>query len=119
MNISLPAPDSDALEHSAALVSYIQHQIKKAGGWIDFAQFMNSALYAPGLGYYSSGAKKFGLAGDFVTAPEISPMFGQCFAKQVQQILCTVREKNVDAPSACDLKRENKLLKLANFAGTG
>lgn len=97
MNISLPAPDSDALEHSAALVSYIQHQIKKAGGWIDFAQFMNSALYAPSLGYYSSGAKKFGLAGDFVTAPEISPMFGQCFAKQVQQILCAVSEQSTNA----------------------
>jgi SAM-dependent MidA family methyltransferase len=94
MNISLPSPDSDALKHSAALVKHIQHQIEKAGGWIDFAQFMNSALYAPGLGYYSSGAKKFGLAGDFVTAPEISPMFGQCFAKQAQQILCAVRAQN-------------------------
>ena len=97
MNILLPVPDSDASAHSAALVSYIQHQIKKAGGWIDFPQFMHSALYAPGLGYYSSGAKKFGLAGDFVTAPEISPMFGQAFARQIQQVLHAVRDQHVCA----------------------
>jgi SAM-dependent MidA family methyltransferase len=90
MNISLPTPNSEALGHSAALVSYIQNQIKSAGGWIDFSTFMQCALYAPGLGYYSSGAKKFGATGDFVTAPEISPLFGRALAKQVQQVLCAV-----------------------------
>jgi SAM-dependent MidA family methyltransferase len=97
MNISLPVPDSDALKHSEALVLHIQHQIKEAGGWIDFAQFMHLALYAPSLGYYSSGAKKFGLAGDFVTSPEISPMFGQTCARQVQQVLSAVRDQDAEA----------------------
>ena len=59
----------------------------KAQGPITFARYMELALYAPGLGYYSAGAKKFGAGGDFVTAPEISPLFSRCIAHQCQQIL--------------------------------
>jgi SAM-dependent MidA family methyltransferase len=58
-----------------------------AGGWIDFADFMHMALYTPGLGYYSAGSKKFGAGGDFVTAPEISSLFGQTLANQLAQVL--------------------------------
>ena len=61
----------------------IRAEIARADGWISFARFMELALYAPGLGYYAAGARKFGAAGDFVTAPEISAMFGQCIARAV------------------------------------
>jgi SAM-dependent MidA family methyltransferase len=96
MNNSLPVPSPEAQSHSSALVSHIQQQIEQAGGWIDFAQFMHAALYSPGLGYYSSGAKKFGSAGDFVTAPEISPFFGQAFANQIQQALTEIRKLEIN-----------------------
>ncbi len=69
----------------------LQDEIRRAGGWISFATFMDRALYAPGLGYYSAGARKFGQAGDFITAPEISPLFGACIARSVAQ---TVQNTN-------------------------
>src|SRR5450830_531775 len=84
---TLPEPSAEALVHSQRLTELIQSEIETAGGWIDFAHFMHLALYAPCLGYYSGGSKKFGKAGDFVTAPEISPLFAQTLAKQVQQVL--------------------------------
>ncbi len=72
---------------SNALIAHIRREIEQAEGYISFARFMELALYAPGLGYYSAGAHKFGKNGDFVTAPEISPLFAKCLAKQCQQIL--------------------------------
>ena len=84
---TLPTPSRDAKKHSLKLLALIQQEIKKAGGWIDFSQFMQLALYAPQLGYYSAGNQKFGTGGDFVTAPEISALFGQTLAQQVAQIL--------------------------------
>ena len=84
---TLPTPSRDAQKHSLKLLALIQQEIKKAGGWIDFSQFMQLALYAPQLGYYSAGNQKFGTGGDFVTAPEISELFGQTLAQQVAQIL--------------------------------
>ena len=84
---TLPTPSRDAQKHSLKLLGFIQQEIKKAGGWIDFSQFMQLALYAPQLGYYSAGNQKFGTGGDFVTAPEISALFGQTLAQQVAQIL--------------------------------
>lgn len=84
---SLPIPSAQAQAHSAQLQALIQQHIQQQGGWIDFATFMHIALYTPGLGYYSGGAKKFGFGGDFVTAPEISPLFAQALAKQVAQVL--------------------------------
>ena len=77
---TLPQPDADALAHSAHLREVIQEQVIAAGGSIPFWKFMELALYAPGLGYYSAGAIKFGDAGDFVTAPEISPLYAACVA---------------------------------------
>ncbi len=73
------------------VLRFIRAQIEAGGGTISFAQFMAQALYAPGLGYYSAGAQKFGEAGDFVTAPEISPLFGRTLARQVQPILAQLR----------------------------
>lgn len=87
MPASLPTPDLEALAHSRQLVQLICSEIEAAGGWIGFARYMELALYQPGSGYYSGGARKFGEAGDFVTAPEISPLFGQTLARQAAQVL--------------------------------
>lgn len=83
----LPAPSADAAAHSARLVALIRQTIHDAGGWISFAQFMDLALHAPGLGYYSAGMHKFGSDGDFVTAPELGALFGSTLARQAAQIL--------------------------------
>jgi SAM-dependent MidA family methyltransferase len=84
---SLPIPSAQALAHSAQLQSLIQQHIQQQGGWIDFATFMHMALYTPSLGYYSGGAKKFGIGGDFVTAPEVSALFGRALARQAAQVI--------------------------------
>jgi SAM-dependent MidA family methyltransferase len=84
---SLPEPDPAARGHSERLADLIREEIRAAGGWIPFSRYMELALYAPGLGYYTAGARKFGAAGDFVTAPEMSPMFGRCVARQAAQVL--------------------------------
>ena len=83
----LPEPSPDALHHSRELARLIHREIAAGGGWIAFSRYMELALYAPGLGYYSAGAAKFGAAGDFVTAPELSPLFGRTLARQVAQVL--------------------------------
>ena len=85
--MTMPAPDADAAASSALLVERIEDEIHQAGGWIPFSRFMELALYAPGLGYYSGGARKFGGAGDFVTAPELSPLFAQTLAAQAAQLM--------------------------------
>src|SRR5467141_2489692 len=85
--MALPEPTPDAREHSNRVAEHIRGEITASGGWISFARYMELALYAPGLGYYSAGARKLGKAGDFVTAPEISPLYGQTLARQVKQVL--------------------------------
>ncbi|HSH85854.1 MAG TPA: class I SAM-dependent methyltransferase [Methylophilus sp.] len=83
----LPALDASAQKHGEAVVAHIRQQIQLQGGWISFADYMHMALYTPHLGYYSGDANKFGHSGDFVTAPEISPLFSQAVANQVSQVL--------------------------------
>ncbi len=83
----LPKPGSEARAHSERLVAGIVEEMERQGGAIPFDRYMELVLYAPGLGYYTAGARKFGPAGDFVTAPEISPVFGCCLARQVRQVL--------------------------------
>jgi SAM-dependent MidA family methyltransferase len=85
----LPPPSQAALAHSQRLVKQLIAAITESGGALPFSEFMNQALYTPGLGYYNAGWRKFGSQGDFVTAPEISPLFSQCIAKQCQPILMT------------------------------
>jgi SAM-dependent MidA family methyltransferase len=76
----LPAPDAAAAAHSERARAAIADAIRASGGWISFARYMELALYSPGLGYYAAGAAKLGPEGDFVTAPEISPLFGRALA---------------------------------------
>lgn len=83
----LPEPTPEAHTRSAELRERICNEIKLAGGAIPFARYMELALYTPGLGYYSGGQQKFGEHGDFVTAPELGPVFAQCLARQCAQIL--------------------------------
>jgi SAM-dependent MidA family methyltransferase len=83
----LPQPSPEAAEASRALHEHIAAEISAAGGWISFARYMELALYTPGLGYYSGGARKFGAAGDFITAPELTPLFAQTLAAQAEQVM--------------------------------
>ena len=83
----LPAPPPDALAHSQRVTAHLRALIDVAGGWIPFSRFMEAALYAPGLGYYAAGAMKFGAAGDFVTAPELTPLFGRTLAHAIAPVL--------------------------------
>ena len=87
MASTLPPPDADAQSHSAHLREVIQEQVIAAGGHLPFWKFMELALYAPGLGYYSAGARKFGPGGDFTTAPERSPLFSACVADALTPVL--------------------------------
>jgi len=85
--MSLPLPDSDALAASHALQQLIALEIEQQGGAIAFSRFMELALYAPRLGYYSGGAAKLGADGDFTTAPEITPLFGAALARAAAAII--------------------------------
>jgi SAM-dependent MidA family methyltransferase len=87
MSATLPAPSPDALAHSAKLNELIRQDIAAQGGWIPFSRFMELALYAPGLGYYTAGSRKFGEAGDFITAPELSALFGRTVARQLVEVM--------------------------------
>ena len=92
----LPTPSEPAFQHSCAVKNMIRSEITMSGGWIPFTRYMELAIYSPGIGYYSSGTTKFGCAGDFVTAPEISSLFGRTIAKQAKQILKNIGEDSGD-----------------------
>lgn len=91
----LPLPDPVAQAHSVRLQKIIAEEMEAAGGLLSFARFMELALYAPGLGYYSGGSLKLGGEGDFITAPECSPLFARCLARQVAQVLTALGEGDV------------------------
>ncbi len=109
---SLPIPSDDLQAHSQRLVSRIREDIDANGGLVTFAHYMQLALYAPGLGYYSAGSRKFGVGGDFVTAPEISPLFSICLARNCAQVLNQVTDGNIlelgagSGVMACDVLLE-------------
>lgn len=108
MKDRLPPPGADALEHSTLLAARIARLIRDEGGWIGFDRFMALALFEPGLGYYSGGSRKFGAEGDFVTAPEISPLFGQALARQLVQVMQASAAEVIEVGAgtgrlACDL----------------
>ena len=90
MMSELPAPSAHELESSAKLARVIREEIAAAGGALPFSRFMELCLYAPGMGYYSAGRRKFGAGGDFVTAPEISPLFGRSLATACAPLLTSM-----------------------------
>ena len=118
-SIDLPIPNQEARLHCEKVTAHIRQKIEASGGKISFAEYMESALYAPGLGYYCAGLQKFGARGDFITAPEISPLFSRCLAHQCQQILSTLDEPQIlefgagsgimAADILCELERLNCL----------
>ena len=83
----LPRPDASALAASRALLDRIAVDLAAHGNWMSFAGYMRIALYEPGLGYYSSNNPVFGAAGDFTTAPEMSPLFARTLARQIAELL--------------------------------
>ncbi len=110
--MAMPTPEPEAAESSARLVACIAAEIEAAGGWIPFSRFMELALYAPGLGYYSGGARKFGGAGDFVTAPELSPLFAQALTAQVAQITAASAPRILEAGAGSGALAVDLLLEL-------
>jgi len=91
----LPIPSVEAIVHSEKLHHFIQNKMLENGGFVNFQDFMELALYAPGLGYYAAGAQKIGESGDFVTAPEISPLFSDCLAMQIAQVLGVIEHPQI------------------------
>jgi len=91
----LPEPDLAARDHSSRVMTMVRGEIVRSGGWITFADYMQMVLYAPGLGYYVAGARKFGGAGDFVTAPETTPLFARALAAQVAPVLAATAAREL------------------------
>lgn len=110
--MKLPQPSPEALAQSGHLVARLRSLIETQGGWISFATYMAEALYTPGLGYYSGGAHKFGPGGDFITAPELTPLFGQALASQVQQITGLSAPHVIEAGAGTGLLAADLLLEL-------
>jgi SAM-dependent MidA family methyltransferase len=92
---SLPQPGDEETTLSQRLQTTICAEIEVAGGYIGFDRYMEMALYYPGLGYYTGGLQKFGQQGDFVTAPEVSSLYGQSLARQVAELLQQLDEGGV------------------------
>src|SRR5258708_11328344 len=91
----LPALTPAQARHAGELEELIRARVRAAGGWLDFETFMDLALYAPGLGYYSAGSTKLGPDGDFVTAPEVSDLFSECVAHQCAEILAVAADSEI------------------------
>ena len=91
----LPPPSAEEVAHSSRLVDFLVAEIEQRDGVIPFRDFMDFALYRPGLGYYSAGLTKFGEGGDFVTAPEISTLFGHSLARQCESIFNQDCNRNI------------------------
>jgi SAM-dependent MidA family methyltransferase len=85
-----PELDADQAAHADRVLAAVRAAIAARGGALPFDEYMELALYAPGLGYYAAGARKLGAAGDFVTAPELSPLFGRALARQVAEVAAAV-----------------------------
>ena len=97
MNIdsTLPPPGKDAQAHSALVLAHVRDEIARCGGFIPFSRYLELVLYAPGLGYYVAGTRKFGADGDFVTGPELTPLYGAALARQVEAIFAVARGRTI------------------------
>lgn len=113
----LPLPDAAAQAHSQRLKQAIADEIAAAGGWLSFARFMEEALYRPALGYYTAGARKFGAAGDFITAPEMSALFGRALARQVMQVLSASAPAVLEVGAGSGRLAADLLLELERLGG--
>jgi len=91
----VPPLSADERAHGELVLAHLRREIAEAGGWIPFADYMNAALYAPGLGYYAAGARKFGAEGDFITAPELTPLFGRTLARQLAQTIVQLGDPEI------------------------
>ena len=84
---ALSSPTAEEQAHHEELMQCLREEMAAAGGAIAFDRFMELALYAPGLGYYVAGTRKFGEHGDFITAPELGSLFARCLARPCQSLL--------------------------------
>ena len=84
---NLPLLSPEELQHEASVRAALDRALARTGGWLSFEDYLHIVLYAPGLGYYSAGSVKFGRAGDYVTAPELSALFGRALARQCAELL--------------------------------
>ena len=109
---ALPAPTPEELARSSRLEAVIRAAIDAAGGALPFARFMELALYAPGLGYYSGGRQKFGAGGDFVTAPELGRVFARCLARQCAEVLAATGGNILEAGAGSGALAADLLLEL-------
>jgi SAM-dependent MidA family methyltransferase len=109
---ALPEPTPEELARNRELEAVIRAAIEAAGGALPFARFMELALYTPGLGYYSGGRQKFGAGGDFVTAPELGPVFARCLARQCAEILATTGGDILEAGAGSGVLAAELLLEL-------
>jgi len=113
----MPSPGPDAIEHSERVAALVAADIERAGGWIPFDAYLQRVLYEPQLGYYASGIRKFGKAsagGDFVTAPEISPLFAQALAEQLAQLFQQVPARIVEFGAGSGVLARDLLAALAH-----
>lgn len=115
MIIDLPEPGPEAQAHSERLATLIRDEIARTAGALDFARYMELALYAPGLGYYSAGATKFGAAGDFVTAPELGFVFARCLARALAPTLRETRGDILELGPGSGVLAAQLLLELARL----
>lgn len=109
---TLPPPAADAQAASLALCQRISEDIRQAGGWLPFSRYMELALYAPGLGYYSGGAQKFGAAGDFITAPELTPLFARTLAHPLGAVMAQSAAQILEAGAGSGVLAAELLLTL-------
>lgn len=110
----MPALDADQAAHARAVLEALRARIGERGGWIGFDEYLELVLYAPSLGYYSAGAAKLGAAGDFITAPELSPLFGACVARACSSLLASGGEI-LELGAGSGALAESLLLRLAEL----
>jgi SAM-dependent MidA family methyltransferase len=115
---TLPALTAEQAAHSARVVRALRAAIAAHSGWLPFDDYLRLVLYAPGLGYYSAGSAKFGTAGDFVTAPELSELFARCLAAQCAQILDSTGGEMVELGAGTGRLALGLLTRLAELGRT-
>jgi len=112
--MNLPEPSAEALQHSNRLLQMMRDRLAR-DGWLSFADYMSLALYQPGLGYYSGGSRKFGPGGDFITAPELTPLFGQALAQELGPAMAASGPQLLEVGAGTGLLAADLLAELARL----